>query len=668
MKKILNYFFALVFLFVFSFPAQAIEYGMLGGKPANPDPNVENSVSWFIYKLNAGEAKDDAVKILNLFDNDLDVLVYAADTTVSSGGGFALEQFSEPKDEVGSWVRFYPEAVPEYFTGLFEEKEKKISAFCRLKRDDLDKEISDLTGKTGKIKISDENFSVFEKWCQGTDSVELKMKAKEQKDIPFVINVPQSADVGEHTGGILIQKRAVEDAAGAGGSSVKLTTRVGVRIYETVPGEIIRKITIDDFRIVKNFKEFDFSDWFGKEKKPKEFLIETRIANSGNVSIAHDNNIYIKKGIFGGEPEKVERNFQVLKKDKFIANYSWKKPLFGRYKFQGEIKYQGVKGEEIIKTPELTLWVIPWREIMIFILIIGLTTLGYWRWRVNHKKKYGGIGWEEYKVKKGDDISKLSAKFKVDWKVFVKTNKLKAPYILTSGQILLAPPSGSKKSKKQDENNSKNGSQGGDGENIAKNEKTVISYKGKITEKIKNFKNIFSFLRNKKSRNIVLMIIGALLLVGAFVAVWKIAQSKKETEIKEKISITAMGAGSAAVESEKNQSNAEAGNPAEGKKEEPPKAKTPSELTIKILNGGAAAGTAGKIKDFMISKGYLQMEAENAKSQNHSGAAVYYKEEISKKEAQWIKEMLSGKKIEAEIKLAEREEEKSADIVVMLGK
>lgn len=659
-KKALNYFFALVLLFVFSFPVQAIEYGMLGGKPANPDPNVENSVSWFIYKLNAGEAKDDAVKILNLFENDLDVLVYAADTTTSSGGGFALEQFSEPKDEVGSWVKFYSEAVPEYFTALFNKKEKKISAFCKLNRDDLDKEFSDLAGKAGKIKISDENFSSFENWCKGKDSVELKMKAKEQKDIPFVISVPEKADVGEHTGGILIQKKAVEDTAGAGGSSVKLTTRVGVRIYQIVPGEIVRKITIEDFRIVKNFKEFSFSDWFGKEKKPKEFLIETRIANSGNVSIAHDNNIYIKKGIFGGEPEKIERSFQVLKKDKFIANYSWKKPFFGRYKFQGEIKYQGVKGEEILKTPELALWVIPWREITLFILIIGLVALGYWRWRANYKKKYGGIGWEEYKVKKGDDVSKLIIKLKVDWKVFVKTNKLKVPYILTPGQIILAPPGVLKKSKKQDENNSKNDSQGGGGENITKNEAIVVGYKDKIIEKIKNLKNIFGFLENKKARNIIMAIIGALLLVGAFVAVWKIAQNKKEIEIKESISIISAGANGAAV-------NPPAGGE-EKKSMEELKAKTPAELAIKVLNGGTTPGTAGKIKDFLISKGYAKSEAGNAENENHLGAAVYYKEEISKKEAQWIKEMLAGKEIKAEIKLAGTEEEKSADIIIMLGK
>lgn len=658
MRRILSYFFAAALFLAIAFPASAIEYGMLGGKPANPDPNVENSVSWFIYKLNAGEAKDDAVRVLNLFENDLDVLVYAADTTASSGGGFALEQFSEPKDEVGAWVRFYPEAVPEYFAKILEKKEGKITAFCRLNRDELDESLSDIIGKTDQI--SDGNFSTFENWCRGTDSVELKMKAKEQKDIPFVISVPEKADVGEHTGGILVQKKAAEDASGAGGSSVKLTTRVGVRIYQTVPGEIIRKITIEDFKIIKNFKEFSFSDWFGKEKKPKEFLIETKITNSGNVSITHSNNVNVDDALFGKRTEKVERSFQVLKKDKFVANYSWKKPLFGYYKFQGEIKYQGSSNEESLKTPELTLWVIPWREITIFILITGLIVSGYWLWRRNHKKKYGGLGWVEYKVKKNDDLSKLVAKFKVDWKVFTKTNKLKAPYILSPGQVILVPPSGVKKTKKQDEDNLADDNQDDGGDNIPENKPEAVVVYDKITEKIKKTRNNLDFLKNSKVRNIILAIIGALLLLGAFFAVWKIAQNKKETEIKEKISITSLGAGGGEVKKEESVPAKE--------KEEPLKAKAPQEVTVKILNGGAAPGTAGKIKDFLVSKDYIQTEAKNAADNEHTGTIIFYKEDVSKKEAEWIKEMLAGKEIRAEIKLAESEEEKSADIVIILGK
>jgi len=48
--------------------------------------------------------------------------------------------------------------------------------------------------------------------------------------------------------------------------------------------------------------------------------------------------------------------------------------------------------------------------------------------------------WVQYKVKKDDDINSLSKKYDINWKILAKTNKLKAPYIIRSGDILKVPP------------------------------------------------------------------------------------------------------------------------------------------------------------------------------------------------------------------------------------
>lgn len=444
--------------------SQAIEYGMLGGKPANPDPKIENSASWFIYNLNAGEEKQDAITIMNLFDTSLDVIIYPADSTNSSSGGFALKQLAEPKNEVGTWVKFYATDPPQDFLDIFKKHNGNIIEFCNLSHDQLQNEYNGIDpeqksaklNKSEKIVTSDQ-ISSFWNWCQGTNLIERTFQSKESINIPFVISVPETADVGEHTGGILIQKKATDDQSGAGNrSTVKLTTRVGVRIYETVPGDIIRKLSMDNLQVIKNFKEFSFADWFG-EKKPREYLIQSNISSSSNMSVEHENNILVKDLLFHRKDQKIERKFQILKKDKFIANLAWAKPLFGYYSFQAQIKYQGNIGEETLLSNPIKVWIMPWREVTLVVILLVVLAVIYYVWRRYQKKKYGGIGWVEYKVGKDENINSLTEKFKVNRKVLVKTNKIKAPYLFRKDHIILVPPIGEKDIfEKADKKNAKN--------------------------------------------------------------------------------------------------------------------------------------------------------------------------------------------------------------------
>jgi hypothetical protein len=420
--------------------SQAIEYEMLGGRPANPDASVPNSASWFIYHLNPGEVKEDVVEVMNLFSEEWTAFIYASDTTKSSSGGFALEQSNEPKDEVGAWVKFYPDSPPESLKTVFTEKENKIIPFCAMSREDINATLNEkIKLKSNWKEITDENFSAFQTWCAGVDSVEEKMDPQARVKIPFVIRVPENSDVGEHTGGILIERKAHE-AANTGGSSVNLVTRVGVRIYETVPGEVVKKLALDSFDVIKNFKEFDYASWFSKNTKPEEYLVQMKIKNDGNVSVMHENIIHVKNLIFNKGSEDVSRNFQVLKKDIFISNYSWKNPRFGYFSFATEIKYKNAAGEDrVLNSEPIKIWIIPWREIAVAIAILLLAFGSWWGWKKYQKKRYGGVGWVEYKVKKSDNVNSLAKKFAVDWKVLVKTNKIKPPYLLGVGQSILVP-------------------------------------------------------------------------------------------------------------------------------------------------------------------------------------------------------------------------------------
>ncbi|MDD5463528.1 MAG: LytR C-terminal domain-containing protein [Candidatus Moranbacteria bacterium] len=645
-----------VFLFVFSIffasKASAIEYGMLGGKPANPDPNVADSSSWFIYKLAPGEKKEDALQVMNLYENELGVLVYAADGTKSSGGGFALKQYTEEKEEVGAWVKFYPENVPTVFQEVFDQKEGKIIDFCNLSKEDLQAAMK-------KTKLSDEDFDLQQKWCQGTEEVTLSLAAKESRKIPFVFSVADKADVGEHTGGILIQKAQLDDAgADQQGSAVKLTTRVGVRIYETVPGQVIKNLTFSDFKLVKNYKELNFMRWFQKNPKPEDFLVQGDVTNSGNVSVDFQNVISIKDSFFGKRTQEItDRNFQVLKADTFVSNYSWESPRFGKYTFAMGLKYTDDQGnEQSTFSNPITVWIFPWREIiatLVGALILGGIYLGRKKYL---KKKYGAVGWVEYSVKKTDTIAKLAKKYEIDWEILVRTNKIKPPFLLEAGMIVLVPPTivGKEVPTEAVKTASKE-------KKIVKETKAPV--KTKSAAKIVPEAVLVESVRKPFNKKYLIWGAIILLIAGIIVAGVNFAKKNKSAEVNTQLSITSLGGD---VNESQSVATVETEKPAEASAPVPTEVKKETGNVV-ILNGGAVPGSAGKLSDFLKTNGVTEIEAKNAELDTHTGITVYYQEEYSPF-AEKIVKTLNEKYENAKLEVATNDEQKSAAVVIVLGK
>jgi len=158
----------LVFL-VLPGQAKAIEYGGFGGRPANPRSDNPRTESIFIYTLEPGEEKLDAVTVINNTPERKTLLVYAADSTPSTGGAFACKQFSEDKQSVGAWIT--------------------------------------------------------------VSKSEVTLDSGTNETVPFTIRVPQSAGVGEHNGCILIQEKKVKNENQSGVSlSVRTGLRVAITI------------------------------------------------------------------------------------------------------------------------------------------------------------------------------------------------------------------------------------------------------------------------------------------------------------------------------------------------------------------------------------------------------------------------------------------------------
>jgi hypothetical protein len=516
---------------------------------------------------------------------------------------------------------------------------------CETSREDLQQAF-------GKVKLEDADYEALGVWCQGVSSVDIQLGPKEKKELLFVIRIPENAEIGEHTGGVLIQKKAVEDKQVNQGSSVKLTTRVGVRIYETVPGEAITKLSLTDFRIVKNFAEFSLVDWFGENKKPKEFLIESVIKNEGNISINHSNNLTIKNLITGKE-QQFDREFQVLRGDEFIANYSWQKPMLGYFSFVSKISYETKAGQQVFSSQVIKKVIIPWRELTLVVVFLGLVFLGYWLRKRNYKKKYGGIGWVEYSVKKTDTIAKMAQKYLIDWEILVRTNKLKPPFLLEAGMILLVPPMETGKEEKVV-------AQVAEPAKIV--EKTVQEKKALVKTKAASQKMPEAVLvaPTKKAFNWkYLLWIGVGLLFIAMLAIIIILATKNRNEkVSTQLSITDLNGTEQQLKT----------LPVEKAQEKVVVETVEKEKgNILILNGGAAAGTAGKLSVFLEGKGFTQITTKNAELDMHEGVVVYYQAEYETF-AKKILDVLNVKYKDAKSQFAQNDEQKSSDVVILLGK
>jgi len=163
----------------------AIEYGGLGIYPNATEVDASNALTkaWFIYTLGPGEIKKGKVDVINTSVESVVAKVYPVDAVTTTDGAFAPEPEDREKTGVGSWVTL---AASEVF-----------------------------------------------------------LQPRETKTIDFTVSVPDIVDVGDHMGAIIVQnKKPSDDPAGSG---LSITTRVGVRMYITVPGEIVRRLAFNAF-------------------------------------------------------------------------------------------------------------------------------------------------------------------------------------------------------------------------------------------------------------------------------------------------------------------------------------------------------------------------------------------------------------------------------------
>lgn len=167
-----------VLVILSSATAHAVEYGALGGTPANPDPKNPRTNSIFIYTLGAKESKQDAIRVVNNSEDKKVIALYATDSELASGGSFGCTQRSDTQKDVGSWIEF--------------------------------------------------------------ETPEITLEPRSEQIVNFRVTVPTTISVGEHNGCIVVQEQGA--AGESVGNGVQLSFRSALRTVVTVPGVISKNI------------------------------------------------------------------------------------------------------------------------------------------------------------------------------------------------------------------------------------------------------------------------------------------------------------------------------------------------------------------------------------------------------------------------------------------
>lgn len=328
--------------------------------PTNADPDNSLSQSWFIYDLNPGESKEDYLTVKNDSDQEQSIKIYAVDSTTNNMGGFALEEENDIRDSIGKWI------IPE-----------------------VDHMI---------------------------------IKPRQEQQVKFNISIPIEATAGEISGGIIIQKDLTEEQKNAKSGFV-ISTRIGIRVYETVPGETIRRASFSGGSVEHN-------------KQDMTYVYSITVKNEGNISLDSTVKVNIKDTLLGKQNQTLEQKILVPRGEEQRLVFTLDKAKIGKFEASAELTYKNNDGtEEKISNPEkMSFYAFPQEYIPIIglFLLVNLIYIILLKLKRRINRKY----YKEYTIQSGDNLENIAERTETSWKKIAKINKLKPPYQLEEGQTI----------------------------------------------------------------------------------------------------------------------------------------------------------------------------------------------------------------------------------------
>lgn len=565
----------------------AINGGGIAIFPSNPDDSDPRTKSWFIYNLDPGETMNDSVTLRNDSGEKQILEIYPVDATLNNMGGFALEMKNDSREDVGSWVQL--------------------------------------------------------------EESEVELEIGEAKKVGFTITIPDDASVGEHAGGIVIQKRDLSEEQKNVKGGFVIQTRLGVRIYQTVPGEVIKEA---------NFVTANLS----YDKERKKYILSTTVKNNGNVTVEPSLKVESKDIFFKKQDSSLNNSLLIPRDSEAVTRFEFNKPKIGKFEVELSLSYENARGDTrfVLYPEKFSFWSIPWTETIIVSIIVlaNLIFLMVIWWLKRRDKKY----YKNYKIKKGDDLEDLAEKLETSWKKIAKINGIKAPYKLEVGGIIVVIDKYNKLVKrvaKKIEDKAR--------EEKAQIEKSVKEETEKGSRKDTQKKAISDYVHEivtgKAFMLIVILIIIGLLSAAVYAKYVFVNEnnlqpianmekingdnkenangelegaastSEEEIEVKEEGLETASSSQVLASSTPAEQAESKKGDISVDDKN----------VEIKILNGNGVKGASYKIYLNLKDEGFTNISTGNADSFNYQGALVKCGTEVDEAICAKMKEALSGK-------------------------
>ena len=350
--------------------------GQISINVKNPDPYTGNQ-SWFVYQNQPGDVIQDIATVKNYSNAPAVVKVYPVDATSNDSGDFILTSLNEPQKDLGIWT----------------------------------------TLKTSSYVI----------------------KPGEKIDVPFTVTLPKELSPGQYFGGLIAETAASTPECKNCGTSVNINTRIGSRIYLTVPGE-----TKEDIQ---------WLDFSAGNRLGNQIYLQFKFQNKGNIS--YEPNAVIE--LFDSKNQRIasfNKSLGIImpnKNSEPTVTLDNTNLSFGRYTVKATINFTP-RFQTILKSKNLsmnkiaTVWFLPWGYILtiIFILIAGVSIYLFYQVQIDKLRAISTT----YSVGPGETILSISEKFKMNWRILARVNKLKAPYHLDEGEKILVPNLNDKKKKK----------------------------------------------------------------------------------------------------------------------------------------------------------------------------------------------------------------------------
>lgn len=345
----------------------------VGMEPAYPDPNNERSQSIFIMKLGPTEQGKNGVRLINSSKETRTVEIYPTDSVSSVSGSFSCRQRAEKAKDVGAWISL--------------------------------------------------------------DQTKVTLGPGEQKIIDFTVSVPKNTGPGEHDGCIAVQDSA--NLPATSGSGVLLGVRSAIRIAITVPGKIVKKLTIIRVDI--------------KHLEGRGISVAPVAKNSGNVSLDVTARAQLVS-IFGQE-SKVKSNakYPIMQGATMGWAYAFEGFYWGGiYKARTSLSYNadpnagiGQGTSDLQRVRGDSGWFIAYPHPLA--AVAELAVVGAFAWlivtplRRRMQRRHISRNWQKYTVMDGDTLAKIAKNHSIKWKKLARHNHVKAPYLIEKGQVLLVP-------------------------------------------------------------------------------------------------------------------------------------------------------------------------------------------------------------------------------------